>query len=74
VTYELTGKPADYNTVDLTLNLKHVSKFVPSSGLYETVNTIKFGSPIVGPLRFWTTLEFLYNTNEKKELKNTLNV
>ena len=32
VTYELTGKPADYNTTDLALNLKHVSKYTPRSG------------------------------------------
>jgi len=71
---EVTGKPRDYNTSDLALNLKHISKYEPIKQVYETTNGIKFGSPLVGPLRFWTTLDFVYNTNDKKELKNTLNI
>ena len=57
---EVTGKPVDYNTTDLALNLKHVSKYEPIKQVYETTNGIKFGSPLVGPLRFWTTVSIKY--------------
>lgn len=58
VTLELASKPKDYNTSDLALHLKHVSKYTPSNGDYETTHTVKFGSPTVGPLRFFTTVSF----------------
>ena len=63
---EVTGKPKDYNTADLTLNLKHVSKYTPSKDEYETANSVKFGSPLVGPLRFWTTVSSMFAFSLKR--------
>lgn len=54
--YEVGVKPQDYNTADMAFSAKHSSKFEPLSGKFETTNGVKYGSPNVGPLRFWPTV------------------
>lgn len=56
ICYEVTAKPKDYNTEDLTVVGKHASTYNPASGKLETTQSLKVGTPKVGPLRFWTTV------------------
>lgn len=57
--YEIGVKPKDLNTVDQAFSAKHSSKYEPSTGRFETSNGIKYGSPRVGPVRFWPTVSTL---------------
>jgi hypothetical protein len=54
--YEIGYKPVDHNTDEKSLQLKHSSKFEPATGKLESTETLKFGSPQLGPLRFWETV------------------
>jgi hypothetical protein len=58
LSYEISAKPAGLNTVDQVLSAKHAGKYEPDTGVYETTNGFKYGSPSVGPVRFWTTVSF----------------
>jgi len=73
--YSLHYVPKDFNTEEKTLELKHQSKFKPSLGFFETTQTLKFGSPKLGPLRLWTTLAYIWNTEGvNNKIKHSLNV
>jgi len=61
--FEIGAKPAAYNTDDTTLSAKHSSKYEPTTGKYEATLGIKYGSPMVGPLRLWPTID--YNWSNK---------
>ncbi len=54
--YELGYKPASWNNDEKTLNLKHASKFDPTTGTLESTESIKLGLSKVGPLGVWTTV------------------
>jgi hypothetical protein len=55
--------------------LKHASKFEPAEGKLESTETLKFGSPKMGPVRAWTTFDFVWNNvDTKKALKHSLNL
>jgi len=57
----------------LALVLKHAFNFRPTTGSYDTTQTVKFGSPTFGPLRLFTTLDFFLNSDNAKLLKASLN-
>lgn len=54
--YEIGYKPADWNTEEKSLALKHASKYEPATGKLESTESLKFGSPQLGPVRVWTTV------------------
>ena len=54
--YELGYEPNDFNTQDKTLQLNHQTKFKPESDKYESTESVSFGSPELGPARFWGTV------------------
>ena len=56
LSYEVGVKPKEYNTLTSTFSAKHSAKFEPSTGRFETTNGFKYGSPAVGPVRFWPTV------------------
>lgn len=49
-------KPSSQNREDQALAFKLSSKFTPASGIWDGCLGFKYGSPLVGPLRFWTTV------------------
>ena len=57
--FEIGIKPPTLNTVDATFSAKHSSKYEPTTGKYEATLGFKYGSPMVGPLRFWPTVSTL---------------
>jgi len=74
INYEIGAKPKEYNTADSALAVKHAGKYEPVTGLYETTNGVKYGSPNVGPVRFWGTFDHVWNNKGKSNLKPSLNV
>lgn len=56
LSYEVGVKPAELNTADQALSAKHAGSYEPLTGVYETTNGFKYGSPAVGPVRFWATV------------------
>lgn len=70
--YEVSIKPKDYNTDDTSLSAKHASKFIPATGKFETTNGIKYGSPRVGPVRFWTSLDYVWDNKGQSLMKPSL--
>jgi hypothetical protein len=51
--FEVKAEPKDFNNDEKTLELKHESKYETDSEVYSTEQSIKFGSPRLGPLRLW---------------------
>lgn len=75
VIYEVAIKPKAQNTPDQTLQLKHASKLDNVSSKVESTETVKYGSPKVGPARLWVTLDFVWNTKDaQKNLKGTTSI
>lgn len=75
VIYEVAYKPKGQNTPDQTLQLKHVSKLDNVSSKLESTETVKYGSPKVGPVRLWLTLDLVWNNQDaKKNLKGTTSI
>lgn len=66
--------PKEYNNEEKTLELKHKSHFKPGTHFFNTIQSLRFGSPKVGPLRFFLDLGFQWNTNGDNKLKNALNI
>lgn len=59
VNYEVSVKPAELNTVDQTLAVKHASSYEPVTGVFETTNGFKYGSPnLGGSLKLWSTVSY----------------
>jgi hypothetical protein len=58
--YEVGVKPKDLKTDDMALAGKHSLKYEPVKGKFETTNGVKYGSPRVGPLRFWPTVSLMF--------------
>ena len=61
--YEIGYKPSEHNTDDRTVQLKHATKYEPSSGRIDNTETLKVGIPQVGPLRPWLTVSIIYSMN-----------
>ena len=61
--YEIGYKPSEHNTDDRTVQLKHATKYEPSSGRIDNTETLKVGIPKVGPLRPWLTVSIIYSMN-----------
>jgi hypothetical protein len=61
--YEIAVKPTDLNTSEQVLSAKHAGNFEPSTETYETTNGFKYGSPAVGPVKFWTTVSRMQYSN-----------
>ena len=75
VNYELTYKPADYNNADKTIQVKHATRFDTKTSRLDSTETVKIGTPQVGPIRLWATLDFLWNNaNDSRSLKGTASV
>lgn len=54
--------------------MKHSSSFQPASDKLQSTETLKFGSPTLGPLRVWTTFDFVWNNvDTQRALKHSLN-
>ena len=74
-TYEVTYKPKQYNTEDLAVQVKHVSKLDTLSSRVDNTETVKVGSPKVSGARLWQTLDVSWNTaNSERVLKGSTNV
>jgi len=72
--WRLHVQPTDFNKDDKVLEIKHDSKFKPQTSYFSTHNGVKFGSPKVGPLRFWTNAIFQWDNQGKNAIKHDLNV
>jgi hypothetical protein len=60
VTYELKYKPSQHNNDEKTVEVKHNSKYEPSTGRLDNTETLKVGIPKVGPLRPWLTVSLSF--------------
>jgi len=72
--YEVEAEPTDLNTDDKTFKFKHAGEYEFASNKYETTQALEFGTPKVGPLRFWSNTELKWNTLHEKSLKQALSV
>jgi hypothetical protein len=72
--FEVSAEPKDFNNDEKSLELKHESKYKPGEELYTAEQSIKFGSPTLGPLRLWLDLGFKWNSDKDQEIHNSLNV
>jgi len=74
-TYEVAYKPSAYNTPDQTVNVKHVSRFDSSSSRIDSTESVKYGSPAVGPIRLWLTADLAWNNqNQNRAVKGSANI
>lgn len=75
VVYEVGYKPRELNNATQTVQFKHVSKFDAATTRVDSTESVKYGSPKVGPARLWLTLDFAWNNlNANKALKGSLNI
>ena len=52
--------PTELNTEKMTLSMKHATKIDPSFQTMEFIESLKFGTPKYGPLRFWNSVRLFF--------------
>jgi hypothetical protein len=60
--YEIEVEPKELNTSDKSFSAKHSVKYEPATSTFEATHGLKYGSPSVGPARFWATVS-IFSSN-----------
>ncbi len=54
--------PKDHNNDEKSLELKHKSQYKPGKHYFNTVQSLRLGTPKVGPLRFFIDVRISFST------------
>jgi len=73
VYFHIEGAPTGLNKEDQEFKGKLKSDWNTSSGLWEGTAAVKYGSPLMGPLRLWFTTDVAWKNTKQTTIKPTIN-
>lgn len=56
----LTYTPSSFNSESNLLKLGHNSRFEPLTGRCENIESVKFGTPLYGPVNIWKSVRLTF--------------
>lgn len=56
--WDLSYKPTKFNNDTSTMTLKHSSKYDTATGNVQNTESLKYGAPLLGPIRPWLTVSW----------------